>query len=68
MEILNIAYWPIYGEMGILDTIKGDSCVEQNDEKCLESVTRASSFILLMIYMIVANILLINLLIAMFRY
>ena len=63
-----MAYWPIYGEMGILDTIKKDSCDEQNGEICLDSVTQASSFILLMIYMVIANVLLINLLIAMFRY
>ena len=66
-----MAYWPIYGEMGILETIKKEPCVEgatDNQEKCLDSTIQVSSFVLLMVYMVIANVLLINLLIAMFRY
>ena len=66
IEIFNMAYWPIYGEMGILDIIKKGKC--EDGEICLDTATQASSFILLMIYMVIANVLLINLLIAMFRF
>jgi hypothetical protein len=66
IEIFNMAYWPIYGEMGILEIIKKDKC--EDGEICLDSATQASSFMLLMIYMVIANVLLINLLIAMFRF
>jgi hypothetical protein len=66
MAIFNMAYWPIYGEMTILDVINKDSC--EDGEGCLDLATQDSSYLLLMIYMVIANVLLINLLIAMFRY
>ena len=66
IEIFNMAYWPIYGEMVILETIEKDTC--EDGEICLDAATQGSiSYILLMIYMVIANVLLINLLIAMFR-
>ena len=60
-----MAYWPIYGEMGILEVLKSDECEDR--EFCLDPMTKAASFVLLMVYMVIANVLLINLLIAMFR-
>ncbi len=66
LEIFNMAYWPIYGEMGILEIIKSDKC--QDGEFCLDQMTKAASFVFLMVYMVIANVLLINLLIAMFRF
>lgn len=70
--ILDKAYWPIYGEMRILDEI--DRCSPRanqsnelgDDETCPEQSGIAFSFIALMLYMVIANVLLINLLIAMF--
>jgi hypothetical protein len=70
-SILDKAYWPIYGEMKILDEL--DQCSSTNmhlmppGHKCPETSGIAFSFIALMVYMVLANILLINLLIAMFR-
>ena len=64
-EIFNKAYWPIYGEMKILSEFT-DSC-DNSDKPCPENSGIAFSFIFLMIYMVIANVLLINLLIAMFR-
>jgi len=64
-SIFNKAYWPIYGEMKILDEL--DACTPDEHTKCPETSGVAFSFIALMIYMVIANVLLINLLIAMFR-
>lgn len=65
MNILNKAYWPIYGEMKILDELS--ECLESDAGAC-ENSGVVFSYIFLMIYMIIANVLLVNLLIAMFRY
>jgi hypothetical protein len=68
-KILNKAYWPIYGEMKILDEISDVDekvCMESEDG-CPDSIGSTYSFISLMVYMVIANVLLINLLIAMFR-
>ena len=67
-KIVNKAYWPIYGEMKILEEIEIDreTCSE-SDDGCPDQIGSIYSFVALMIYMIVANVLLINLLIAMFR-
>lgn len=65
-NILNKAYWPIYGEMKLLDEM--DDCPNDESTTCPETSGIVFSFIALMIYMIVANVLLLNLLIAMFRY
>ena len=69
-EILNIAYWPIYGEISILERINNETCFESGsiEPPCLDDLSFFSSYTLLMIYMIFASVLLINLLIAMFRY
>ena len=65
-SILNKAYWPIYGEMKILDELS--ECHKKHPEDiCPETSGVAFSFIALMLYMVIANVLLINLLIAMFR-
>lgn len=82
--ILDKAYWPIYGEMRILDEIDRCSAAQRSaaaanqsefgegtmmssdDEPCPEKSGIAFSFIALMVYMVIANVLLINLLIAMF--
>ena len=66
-NIIDKAYWPIYGEMNILDELNdnGETCLEKS--RCPEASGKYYSFGALMIYMIVANVLLINLLIAMFR-
>ncbi|CAF4296461.1 unnamed protein product, partial [Adineta steineri] len=54
-SIINMAYWQIFGELTILDEI------EKNYD-----ISGYIVFILLILYMIVASVLLINLLIAMF--
>lgn len=73
IEILNKVYWPIYGEITILDEISNTTCFNdstwtEHNPECFDLATHISSYILLMIYMIGASVLLINLLIAMFRY
>ena len=67
IEILNVIYWPIYGELGILKAINNEECGKQDQPECLDESTAIVSFILLMLYMIIASFLLINLLIAVFR-
>lgn len=64
---------PIYGTIKILDEfdkIHLDQCEtdQENDKECPQLSGVIFSYIFLTIYMIVANVLLLNLLIAMFRY
>lgn len=68
IDILNVAYWPMFGELGVLGVINNEECGGENQPTCLDPLTGVTGFILLMIYMIVANVLLLNLLIALFRY
>jgi hypothetical protein len=66
-NIINKAYWPIYGEMKIFDEdLENDDC-KSSEQGCPENAGVVFSYILLMFYMLIANVLLINLLIAMFR-
>ena len=65
-SIINNGYWPIYGEMKIFDEFEKVNC-SNSTEECPESSGLGFSYIALMIYMLIANVLLINLLIAMFR-
>jgi transient receptor potential cation channel subfamily M protein 3 len=66
-KVINKAYWPIFGEMRILEVDLYDDECEDSDEGCPDFTGVIFSYIMLMIYMIIANVLLINLLIAMFR-
>jgi hypothetical protein len=64
-NLISKAYWPIYGEMKILDEINDkEACTRYGT--CPEPSGVAFSYILLMIYMVTVNVLLLNLLIAMF--
>lgn len=66
LNVIHKAYWPIYGEIMILEEDITFDC-DKNKTNCPESVGVVFSFFSLMIYMVIANVLLINLLIAMFR-
>jgi hypothetical protein len=58
---------PIYGEMKILEEINDEETCMQSGN-CPENSGIVFSYIGLMLYMIVVNVLLLNLLIAMFRF
>ncbi len=62
-KMLDKAYWPLYGQMNILDEINCSG----NEGECPEESGIFFSYIALMVYMVWANVLLLNLLIAMFR-
>ena len=64
-NLVNKAYWPIYGEMKILEEITEEKKCTIEDP-CPETAGVYYSYIALMIYMVVGNVLLLNLLIAMF--
>ena len=69
-SIVDKAYWPIYGDMKIFDDFdkfKSTECLSEDTEGCPDISGLAFSYVALMIYMVIANLLLINLLIAMFR-
>lgn len=67
INLVNKAYWPIYGEMQILEEINDrDRCLKENEDKCPTESGTYYSYIALIAYMVIANVLLINLLIAMF--
>ena len=67
-EILDKAYWPIFGEMKVYDKeLDDDVCDAENQEGCPTESGVIFTYVTLMVYMIAANVLLINLLIAMFR-
>lgn len=58
-QLINLAYWPIYGEMTFNDLVLDPS---------LSSESVFYSYLSTIIYVCIANVLLLNLLIAMFRY
>lgn len=66
--MLTKSYWPIYGTMKILEDFDKfyANCTGRPD--CPDKTGVVYSYVLLMIYMVIANVLLINLLIAMFRF
>lgn len=71
MSLINKAYWPIYGEIAIREDVNMNmgKCLREGDgdeTKCPTQSGRYFSFFVLIGYMIIANVLLINLLIAMF--
>lgn len=68
-NIIHKGYWPIYGEMKILedDIEKFKTCNSTNSDNCPRRMGAIFSLIALIVYMVIANILLLNLLIAMFR-
>jgi hypothetical protein len=69
-NLIDKAYWPLYGEMKILDEIDPEETCQILDLKgqpCPEKSGIIFSYIGLMLYMIIVNVLLLNLLIAMFR-
>lgn len=66
-QIFHNAYWAIYGDLSVLDEIN-KKC-EKDEEDCVEPQSAGSvySYIFLVFYLIVANVLLVNLLVALFR-
>jgi hypothetical protein len=70
VQIINKAYWPIFGTIEILNDFSkiSSSCKDDLDEDCPEIYGVIYGYVLLMGYVIVANVMLINLLIAMFRF
>lgn len=67
VNLINKAYWPIYGEMQILEEImERDDCLKEDKGDCPTQSGTYYSYIALIGYMVIANVLLINLLIAMF--
>jgi hypothetical protein len=66
-KLVDKAYWPIFGELRILDEINMGECAADSNEACPSKSGIIYSYIFLIVYIIIANVLLINLLIAMFR-
>jgi hypothetical protein len=67
--VLSIAFWPLFGEIeGVLENMNNQTCNGTNELTCLGSISYVSTYVLLMFYMVIGTILLINLLIAIFRY
>ncbi len=67
-KIIDKAYWPIYGDTSILEDV-GRTVCDDNDSECQipHPIGATFSYIATMLYMLTANVLLLNLLIAMFR-
>jgi hypothetical protein len=66
-SLIDKAYWPIYGEMKILDELSASQNCDNNDSsECPSKSGTVYSYLALLVYMVIAHVLLINLLIAMF--
>jgi hypothetical protein len=67
-----LPYWPIYGELKVLDEINNKTILYHscsvNDESCIDFYSYGFIYFLFMIYMMIGNVLLLNLIIAMFRF
>lgn len=59
-ELINLVYWPIYGEMTFKDIPK--------EKPELVGLQVLYGYMSTMIYVFIANVLLLNIVIAMFRY
>jgi hypothetical protein len=59
-ELINLVYWPIYGEMTFKDV--------PNEKPELGGLQVLYGYMSTMIYVFIANVLLLNIVIAMFRY
>ena len=66
-KLIDKAYWPIFGDLRIIDELTLQDCKPNATVQCPEKSGVVYSYIVLMIYIIIANVVLINLLIAMFR-
>lgn len=71
-RMIHLAFWPIFGEIKPLDDVKliakcNRSSNADHEDDCLPSSGAVVSYVALMLYMIIANVLLVNLLIAMFK-
>lgn len=67
-KVFDTAYWPIHGDFKILEEIERKHCTSDDNECVIPNPLGSSlSYFALIIYVIIANILLLNLLIAMFR-
>ena len=53
LDILDIAYWPIYGEIKVLETIQNDTCVGNEG---LDSLSYGFSYMLVMVYMFMSSV------------
>lgn len=68
-NIIDNAYWPVHGDMRILERLMNrDEFCSKDESNCPDLVGTYFSYIALIIYMVIANILLINLLIALFSF
>ena len=72
-SIFDFTFWPIFGEiekaLEKLDSQKiCNASVSVNSDKCVREVPLVASYLFLMTYMMTSSLLLINLLIAIFRY
>jgi hypothetical protein len=67
-DVINVAYWPIYGELSILQDLNNRTCFTNVDPSCIDHLSYIFLYVLLMFYMIIGHILLLNLIIAIFRF
>jgi hypothetical protein len=67
-EIIDVSYWPIYGELSILQDINNRTCITNKDQSCIDHVSYLFIYYLLAFYMIIGHVLLLNLIIAIFRF
>jgi hypothetical protein len=68
-SVLKSAYWPLFGEIeDVLNKLDKLNCTSSEENACMSSFTHTTSYVLIMIYLLIGSILLINLLIAIFRY
>jgi hypothetical protein len=68
-SVIKSAYWPLFGEFeNVLKKFEKSDCTSTEGNESMSSFTHATSYVLIMIYVLIGSILLINLLIAIFRY
>jgi hypothetical protein len=67
-EYIDVSYWPIYGELSILQDINNRTCITNEDSSCIDNVSHVFIYLLLMLYMVIGHVLLLNLIIAIFRF
>ena len=66
-DTINAAYWPIYAELKVLEDMNNASC-SAKEKPCMDIFSNIFIYLLFMVYILFGHVLLLNLIIAMFRF
>lgn len=67
-DVLDKAYWPLFGDTNLYSVLDNGNCdAKPDDNSCIDRPRYVISYFLIVIYMMISNVLLLNVLIALFK-